>query len=238
MPFTANRQFKKAPRLLARAEGMHYWDDRRAARSSTAWPACGASTPATTGRSIVAGDPGPGRRDGLRAALPDGATPRPSSWPTAWPRWRPTGMNKVFFTNSGSESVETALKMALAYHRVRGEGARTRLIGRERGYHGVNFGGISVGGIVGQPQDVRHPAQRRRPPPPHPRPGAQRLQRRPAGAWRRTGRRPGAPGRAARRRRPSPPSSSSRWPAPPACWCRRRATCSACARSATSTASC
>jgi beta-alanine--pyruvate transaminase len=58
-------------------------------------------------------------------------------------------MNRVFFTNSGSESVETALKMALAYHRVRGEGHRTRLIGRERGYHGVNFGGISVGGIAG-----------------------------------------------------------------------------------------
>ena len=57
-------------------------------------------------------------------------------------------MNRVFFTNSGSESVETALKMAIAYHRVRGEGQRTRLIGRERGYHGVNFGGISVGGIV------------------------------------------------------------------------------------------
>ena len=60
----------------------------------------------------------------------------------------PPGMNKVFFTNSGSESVETALKMAIAYHRVRGEGQRTRLIGRERGYHGVNFGGISVGGMV------------------------------------------------------------------------------------------
>ena len=60
----------------------------------------------------------------------------------------PEGMDHVFFTNSGSESVETALKMAIAYHRVKGEGARTRLIGRERGYHGVNFGGISVGGIV------------------------------------------------------------------------------------------
>jgi beta-alanine--pyruvate transaminase len=60
----------------------------------------------------------------------------------------PEGLDHVFFTNSGSESVETALKMAIAYHRVRGEGARTRLIGRERGYHGVNFGGISVGGIV------------------------------------------------------------------------------------------
>ena len=60
----------------------------------------------------------------------------------------PAGMEHVFFTNSGSESVDTALKMALAYHRVKGEGSRTRLIGRERGYHGVNFGGISVGGIV------------------------------------------------------------------------------------------
>ena len=58
------------------------------------------------------------------------------------------GLNHVFFTNSGSESVDTALKIALAYHRVKGEGARFRLIGRERGYHGVNFGGISVGGIV------------------------------------------------------------------------------------------
>jgi adenosylmethionine-8-amino-7-oxononanoate aminotransferase len=61
----------------------------------------------------------------------------------------PEGMGKVFFANSGSEAVDTALKMALAYHRVRGEGTRTRLIGRERGYHGVNFGGISVGGMVG-----------------------------------------------------------------------------------------
>jgi beta-alanine--pyruvate transaminase len=60
----------------------------------------------------------------------------------------PEGMNKVFFCNSGSEAVDTALKMALAWHRVRGEGARTRLIGRERGYHGVGFGGISVGGMV------------------------------------------------------------------------------------------
>src|SRR5215208_6725732 len=60
----------------------------------------------------------------------------------------PEGLDHVFFTNSGSESVETALKIALAYQRVKGQGSRTRLIGRERGYHGVNFGGISVGGIV------------------------------------------------------------------------------------------
>jgi beta-alanine--pyruvate transaminase len=64
-------------------------------------------------------------------------------------RIAPAGMNRVFFTNSGSEAVDTALKMAVAYHRVRGDAARTRLIGRERGYHGVNFGGISVGGIAG-----------------------------------------------------------------------------------------
>ena len=60
-------------------------------------------------------------------------------------RWHST---HCFFTNSGSESVDTALKIALGYHRARGEGNRTRLIGREKGYHGVNFGGMSVGGIV------------------------------------------------------------------------------------------
>src|SRR5262249_22626888 len=60
----------------------------------------------------------------------------------------PHGIDHVFYTNSGSESVETALKMAIAYHRAKGDGSRFRLIGRERGYHGVNFGGISVGGLV------------------------------------------------------------------------------------------
>jgi beta-alanine--pyruvate transaminase len=60
----------------------------------------------------------------------------------------PSGLDRIFFTNSGSESVDTALKIAFAYHRVRGEGQRTRLIGREKGYHGVGFGGISVGGLV------------------------------------------------------------------------------------------
>ena len=73
----------------------------------------------------------------------------------ASPRSRRPRLDHVFFTNSGSEAVDTALKIALAYHRARGEGQRTRLIGRERGYHGVGFGGISVGGMVGEPQDVR-----------------------------------------------------------------------------------
>ena len=146
MPFTANRQFKKAPRLVERAEGMHYWD--------------------VHGRQIldtVAGlwcvNAGHGRPRIVKAiqdqaAEMDFAPPFQMGHPKAFELAErltaiaPAGMGKAFFTNSGSEAVETALKMALAYHRVRGEGTRTRLIGRERGYHGVNFGGISVGGMV------------------------------------------------------------------------------------------
>ena len=146
MPFTANRQFKKNPRLLSRASGMHYWDHQ--------------------GREILDGvaglwcvNAGHGRQKitaaiQAQAAEMDFAPPFQMAHPKAFElagrvaALAPEGMGKVFFTNSGSESVETALKMALAYHRVRGEGHRTRLIGRERGYHGVNFGGISVGGMV------------------------------------------------------------------------------------------
>jgi len=146
MPFTANRQFKKAPRLLARAAGMHYW------------------TP--EGREILDGvsglwcvNAGHGRPRivqaiAAQAAEMDYAPPFQMGHPKAFElaerlaALAPPGLDKVFFTNSGSEAVETALKIALAYHRVRGEGQRTRLIGRERGYHGVNFGGISVGGMV------------------------------------------------------------------------------------------
>jgi beta-alanine--pyruvate transaminase len=146
MPFTANRQFKKNPRLLAKASGMHYWDEQ--------------------GREILDGvgglwcvNAGHGRKRIVeaiqaQAAEMDYAPPFQMGHPKAFELARrvaelaPQGMGKVFFTNSGSESVETALKMAIAYHRVRGDGQRTRLIGRERGYHGVNFGGISVGGIV------------------------------------------------------------------------------------------
>ena len=147
MPFTANRQFKKSPRLLARSSGMHYWDDQ--------------------GRQILDGvaglwcvNAGHGRPKIVQAiqdqaAEMDFAPPFQMAHPKAFEladrvaKIAPAGMGKVFFTNSGSESVETALKMAIAYHRVRGDASRTRLIGRESGYHGVNFGGISVGGIVG-----------------------------------------------------------------------------------------
>jgi len=146
MPFTANRQFKAAPRLLARAEGMHYW------------------TP--DGRQVLDGvaglwcvNAGHGRREISEAvakqiAVMDYAPPFQMGHPLAFELANaivaiaPKGIDHVFFTNSGSESVDTALKIALAYHRVRGDGTRTRLIGRERGYHGVGFGGISVGGMV------------------------------------------------------------------------------------------
>ncbi|HEX6704914.1 MAG TPA: aspartate aminotransferase family protein [Albitalea sp.] len=146
MPFTANRQFKKAPRMLAKAAGMHFWTpEGRQVLDGVAGLWCvnaGHGRPKIT-QAIQA-----------QAAEMDFAPPFNMGHPKAFElaervvELTPKGMNKVFFTNSGSESVETALKMAIAYHRVRGEGQRTRLIGRERGYHGVNFGGISVGGMV------------------------------------------------------------------------------------------
>ena len=146
LPFTANRQFKAGPRLLARASGMHYW------------------TP--EGREILDGaaglwcvNAGHGRREITQAVASqletlDYAPTFQMGHPLAFQlanqlvKIAPAGLDHVFFTNSGSESVDTALKIALAFHRMRGEGTRTRLIGRERSYHGVGFGGISVGGIV------------------------------------------------------------------------------------------
>ena len=146
MPFTANRQFKQAPRMLTRAEGMYFWTpEGRRVLDGIAGLWC-----------VNAGHASPKIVQAIQAqaAEMDYAPPFNMGHPKAFELAErlveilPTEMNKVFFTNSGSESVETALKMAIAYHRARGEGARTRLIGRERGYHGVNFGGISVGGIV------------------------------------------------------------------------------------------
>ena len=146
MPFTANRQFKKAPRMLAKASGMHFWTpDGREVLDAIAGLWC-----------VNAGHARPRIVEAIRqqAGELDYAPPFQMGHPKAFElaerlvALAPAGLDKVFYTNSGSESVETALKMALAYHRVRGEGSRTRLIGRERGYHGVNFGGISVGGMV------------------------------------------------------------------------------------------
>ncbi len=131
MPFTANRQFKQAPRMLARAEGMHFWTpDGRKILDGIAGLWC-----------VNAGHARPRIVQAIQqqAAEMDFAPPFNMGHPKAFELAQrlveiaPTGMNKVFYTNSGSESVETALKMAIAYHRARGEGARTRLIGRERG---------------------------------------------------------------------------------------------------------
>ncbi|WP_396270141.1 aspartate aminotransferase family protein [Ideonella sp.] len=147
MPFTANRQFKKQPRMLAKAEGMHYWTpEGRQVLDGVAGLWC-----------VNAGHARPKIVQAIaeQAAEMDFAPPFQMAHPKAFElaeavaKLAPEGLNKVFFTNSGSESVDTALKIALAYHRARGEGHRTRLIGRERGYHGVNFGGMSVGGMVG-----------------------------------------------------------------------------------------
>lgn len=146
MPFTANRQFKESPRLLTKADGMYFTDDQgRQVLDGIAGLWC-----------VNAGHNRPRIVQAIQeqAAELDFAPPFQMGHPKAFElasrltEITPEGLNRVFFTNSGSEAVETALKIALAYHRARGEGQRTRLIGRERGYHGVNFGGMSVGGMV------------------------------------------------------------------------------------------
>jgi beta-alanine--pyruvate transaminase len=146
MPFTPNRQFKKEPRLLVRADGMNYWTaDGRTILDGTSGLWC---VNAGHGREHIA------ERVAEQIRTLDYAPAFQMGHPNVFElaarlvTYMPSGLDHVFFTNSGSESVETGLKIALAYQRIRGEGSRTRLIGRERGYHGVNFGGISVGGIV------------------------------------------------------------------------------------------
>ncbi|MGP0060294.1 MAG: aspartate aminotransferase family protein [Beijerinckiaceae bacterium] len=146
MGFTANRAFKRRPRLLAGAKDMHYFTpEGRAILDSTAglWCANAGHCRAPIVAAIQA-----------QAAELDYAPPFQFGHPKAFTLatriadLAPADLDHVFFTNSGSEAVDTALKIALAYHRVRGEGARQRLIGRERGYHGVGFGGTAVGGMA------------------------------------------------------------------------------------------
>ncbi|MGH8149879.1 MAG: aspartate aminotransferase family protein [Steroidobacteraceae bacterium] len=146
MPFTANRQFKAKPRILAKASGMHYWtDDGRQILDATAGLWC-----------VAAGHGRPEIKEAVARQLEtlDYAPPFQLGHPGAFELANrvkaiaPAGLDHVFFVNSGSEAVDTALKIAIGYHRVRGDAARTRLIGRERAYNGVGFGGISVGGIA------------------------------------------------------------------------------------------
>jgi len=145
MPFTNNRDFKANPRLLVSAEGMYYKDvDGNAVLDGTAglWCVpCGHAQP----RIVAAVREMIGQLD-FAPAFQMG---HPAAFDLAEQLMDYSGhkFGHVFYTNSGSEAVDTALKIALAYHRARGESGRTRLIGRERGYHGVGFGGLSVGGI-------------------------------------------------------------------------------------------
>src|SRR6516165_1782290 len=146
MPFTANRAFKKRPKIIVGAKDMHYI--------------------ASNGRRLLDGaaglwctNAGHNREPIVEAIQREAATldyapafqfshPKAFELASRIAALAPADLDHVFFCNSGSEAVDTALKIALAYHNVRGDGARTRLIGRERGYHGVGFGGISVGGMV------------------------------------------------------------------------------------------
>ncbi|GBQ84299.1 beta alanine--pyruvate transaminase [Gluconacetobacter johannae DSM 13595] len=147
MPFTANRQFRKTPRMLVSAEGMYYTsDDGRKVLDGCAGLWC-----------VNAGHARPRITEAVQKTIatldfaPTFQMGHPLSFEAAdrIAALAPGDLNHVFFCNSGSEAADTALKIAIAYHRVRGDASRTRLIGRERGYHGVGFGGISVGGISG-----------------------------------------------------------------------------------------
>lgn len=146
MPFTSNRQFKKAPRLMVSAKGMYFTShDGRQILDGTAGLWC-VNAGHTHEKIVAAVRSQVGELDFVGSFQ----TGHPKSFELAnkLTNLAPDGLDHVFFTNSGSEAVDTALKIALAYHRVRGEGTRTRFIGRDRGYHGVGFGGISVGGMV------------------------------------------------------------------------------------------
>lgn len=145
VPFTSNRNFKAAPKLLTSASGMYYQTaDGRSLLDGTAGLWC-----------VNAGHARPKIVEAIQkqAATMDFAPTFNLAHPKAFELasriadLMPGDLDHVFFTNSGSEAVETALKVALAYQRARGKGHKTRLIGRERGYHGVNFGGMSVGGL-------------------------------------------------------------------------------------------
>jgi beta-alanine--pyruvate transaminase len=147
MPFTANRQFRSMPRLFKAAKGNYFTSiDDRQILDGTAGLWC---VPAGHGRTEIA------TAVANQLLTLDYAPAFQSSHPLAFEAaervaaYMPEGLDRIFFTNSGSESADTALKIALAYQRVCGNPLRNKLIGRERGYHGVNFGGIAVGGIAG-----------------------------------------------------------------------------------------
>ena len=232
LPFTANRDFKADPRLMVKAEGVYYWNHKGGRLiDGSAGLFCSAA--------------GHGRKEIAEAVYKsmlelDYTPPFQLAHPASFELARkvaalmPGDLDYVFFCNSGSESIDTAIKIALAYHRSRGEGQRQRFVSRERAYHGVNIGGVSLSGMVrnretfgavmpgvahmrhtwlpenrytmGQPETVRNSPTI-----------CSALSTSMAPAL-------------------SQPASSSQSRARPACWCRPRAISSGCARSATSTA--
>ncbi len=146
MPFSVNRDFKQEPRFLVRAEGMYYWNHK----GEKLLDGCaGLFTHAAGHRPPSIVEAIKNQLDELDY-LPPFQFAQPGAFDLAQriAELTPGALNQIFFTNSGSESVDTAMKVALQYHRLRGDGQRTRFVGRERAYHGVNFGGISVGGMV------------------------------------------------------------------------------------------
>jgi beta-alanine--pyruvate transaminase len=146
MPFTADRAFKANPRMVVRAEGMFYWNER----GDRLIDSCAGLYTHAAGHchpAVVAAVEHQVRTLDYVMAFQFG---HPASFELAArvAALTPGNLNRIFFVNSGSEAVDTALKVALQYHKVRGQGQRVRFVGRERGYHGVNFGGTSLGGMV------------------------------------------------------------------------------------------
>ena len=146
MPFTPNREFKSDPKMVVRAEGMFYWNDRG-----------GKLIDASSGMFCV--NAGHGRKEIAEAVYRQlteldfiapflRAHPKSFELAAGVAELTPGDLNRIFFVNSGSEAVDTAMKVALAYHQARGQGGRTMFISRERAYHGVNFGGVALSGIV------------------------------------------------------------------------------------------
>ena len=234
MPFTPNREFKADPQMVVRAEGMYLWNDRgdKIIDASSGLFCVSAGH----GRKEIADAVGKQLRELDFCAPFLRAHPKQFELATRVAELTPGDLNRVFFCNSGSESVDTAMKVALAYHQARGQGGRNVFVSRERAYHGVNFGGVALSGLVNNRRKygpglpgiahMRHTHLKEN--------LFTRAKARTAPSSPRTSRGSStctAP-------RTSPRASSSRSPAPPAASCRRRATSSGCARSATRTASC
>ena len=146
MPFTPNRDFKSDPKMVVRAEGMYYWNDRgEQIIDASSGLFCSA---AGHGRKEIADAVAAQLRELDFVAPFTRGHPRQFELATRVAELTPGDLNRIFFTNSGSEAVDTAMKVALAYHQARGQGGRNVFISRERAYHGVNFGGVALSGLV------------------------------------------------------------------------------------------